>query len=318
MNENQLKHLDEIIKKEYSNIMGIMISREGDLVYEQYFNEFSDSDSIHIASVTKSIVSLLIGIAIDQELIGSVDDYVLDYFPDYILKRGEKKIREVKIKHLLTMTAPYKYRSEPYTKVYSSMDWTKSALDLLGGKGAIGEYKYSTVGMQILSGILVKATGQSVQSFARQNLFNPLGIQTPESKMLEDKESHIAFLRAKKSDGWISDPNGVHTAGWGIALNVGDLHKVGEMCLCEGMYKNKRIVSDKWLKESTKAYSQWEKYSYGYLWWLVNEGYAAIGDGGNVIFVCHSKKVIISIISSFKPQAKDRIELINNYVLPYL
>ena len=197
MNENQLKHLDEIIKKEYSNIMGIMISREGDLVYEQYFNEFSGSDSIHIASVTKSIVSLLIGIALDQELIGSVDDYVLDYFPDYILKRGEKKIREVKIKHLLTMTAPYKYRSEPYTKVYSSMDWTKSALDLLGGKGAIGEYKYSTVGMQILSGILVKATGQSVQSFARQNLFNPLGIQTPESKMLEDKESHIAFKSKK-------------------------------------------------------------------------------------------------------------------------
>jgi len=318
MNENQLKHLDEIIKKEYSNIMGIMISREGDLVYEQYFNEFSDSDSIHIASVTKSIVSLLIGIAIDQELIGSVDDYVLDYFPDYILKRGEKTIREVKIKHLLTMTAPYKYRSEPYTKVYSSMDWTKSALDLLGGKGAIGEYKYSTVGMQILSGILVKATGNSVQSFATENLFKPLGIKTPESKILADKESHIAFLRAKKADGWIADPNGVHTAGWGIALNVSDLHKVGEMCLCGGLYNNKRIVSEKWLKESTQTYSQWEQYSYGYLWWLVNEGYAAIGDGGNVIYVCPSKNVVISIVSSFKPRAKDRIELINNYVLPYL
>ena len=75
-------------------------------------NGYKVDDTVHTMSVTKSIVSLLVGIAIEQGLIGSVDDYVLDYFPEYKIKRGEKTIQKVTLKNLLTMTAPYKYKSE--------------------------------------------------------------------------------------------------------------------------------------------------------------------------------------------------------------
>ncbi|MFD1904073.1 hypothetical protein ACFTAO_40225 [Paenibacillus rhizoplanae] len=96
------------------------------------------------------------------------------------------------------MTAPYKYKSEPYTKVYTSEDWTKAALDLLGGKDAPGEFRYSTIGIQVLSGILTYATGQSVLHFATDNLFEPLGIEAPPNAMIHCKEDYLAFLKKIK------------------------------------------------------------------------------------------------------------------------
>lgn len=87
------------------------------------------------------------------------------------------------------MTAPYKYKSEPYTKFFTSDNWIKAALDLLGGKGEIGEFRYTPiVGPDILSGILVKATGQSVLDFATENLFLPLGINVKHNVVLNNKE----------------------------------------------------------------------------------------------------------------------------------
>ena len=84
-------------------------------------------------------MALLIGIAIDKGQIGSVDDKVLDYFPDYKVKRGEKTIYEITIKHLLTMRAPYKCKGDPWTKVCSSDNWTNSSLDFLGGRKGLTE-----------------------------------------------------------------------------------------------------------------------------------------------------------------------------------
>lgn len=96
------------------------------------------------------MIALLTGIAMDKGYIQSVEQKVLKFFPEYTVKRGEKTIYDVTIRHLLTMTAPYKYKSEPWTKVCTSDDWTKAALDLLGGRSGItGEFKYSTLGIQI-------------------------------------------------------------------------------------------------------------------------------------------------------------------------
>ena len=128
-------------------------------------------------SVTKSILSALIGIAVDKGYIRSLDQKVLDFFPDYTPKRGEKTAQRVTIRDMLTMTTPFKYKSAPYTKYFSSDDWVKSALDLLGGKGEIGQFRYTPlIGPDILSGILTSVTGQSALEFAYENLFSPLGI----------------------------------------------------------------------------------------------------------------------------------------------
>ena len=172
---NDFINLDNLIKRDYDNIAGIVVQKKGEIVYERYFDGFTSKDTIHTMSVTKSIISALTGIAIDKGYIKSTDQKILEFFPEYKIKRGEKTIQHITLENLLTMTAPYKYKSEPYTMVYTSDDWTRAALDLLGGKAGITrEFKYSTVGTQILSGVIKNATGSSVSDFAGEYLFDPL------------------------------------------------------------------------------------------------------------------------------------------------
>lgn len=137
MNNNLIFNFENLIKNEYSNIAGISIIKNESLIYEKYFNGYTQNDVLHISSVTKSIISVLIGIAVDKGYIKNIEQKVLEFFPDYTVKRGEKTIQNVTIKNLLTMTAPYKYASEPYTEVYKSDDWVKATLDLLGGKAVL-------------------------------------------------------------------------------------------------------------------------------------------------------------------------------------
>ena len=316
---NDTKLIHEI-ETAYSNAAGIVIQKNGTILYEKYFQGHKDSDPIHVFSVTKSITSILIGMAMDQGYLQSVEQKVLDFFPNYVTKRGEKTIQNITLKHLLTMTAPYKYKSEPYTKVYGSEDWTKAALDLLGGKGNLGDFKYSTIGAQILSGILQNATGMNVLEYASQNFFTPLGIPSPKPTEVIDKEAHIAFLKDKNVSGWIVDPTGLPAAGWGLTLCPRDMIKIGQLYLNQGVWEDKQLVSSSWVRESTGAHSSWNELLYGYLWWKLtpeeNGPYGAFGDSGNVIYIHPQKQLVIAIASHFKPRARLVTALIDNYILP--
>lgn len=311
-----MNSFEDLIKKEYSNIAGIAIRKDNHLIYEKYFDGYTEDDALHIASVTKSIISILIGMAIDKGYMKNIEQHVLDFFPNYTVKRGEKTIQNITIANLLSMTAPYKYKSEPYTKVYTSDDWVKAALDLLGGKGGIGEFTYSTVGTHILSGVLTNATGQSIIDFATESLFKPLAIKAPTNTFIQNKEAYMAFLKDKYVTGWIVDPKGVNTAGWGLTLTPLDMAKIGQLYLNGGVWNSQRIISSKWIEDSTTEKSRLGKLAYGYLWWIVDDCYAALGDGGNAIFINPKKKMVISIASRFMPRAKDRIELIRKHIMP--
>jgi CubicO group peptidase (beta-lactamase class C family) len=320
MNDKKTIALKALIQEKYSNTAGIIVVKNGKIVFEDYFDGYNQKDTVHVASVTKSILSALIGIALDKGAIKSIGQNILDYFPEYEIKRREKTIQKITIKDLLTMTAPYKYKHEPYTKVYSSDDWTKAVLDLLGGKGKTGEFKYTTVGIQVLSGILTNATRQSVLDFALENLFGPLGIKVPHNVTINNKEEHFDFLKNKHVSGWVMDPKGVNTAGWGLALSTMDMAQIGQLYLNMGKWNGKQIISPKWIEDSTKEHSTWGELSYGYLWWVIdcNDSicYAALGDGGNVIFVFPEREMVVAITSRFMPRAKDRIELIRGYIIP--
>ena len=147
--------LHELITSTQPNICQIVAYKNHEEVYSDEWNHYQRNDTCHVMSATKSVVSLLIGIAIDQGKIYSIEDKVLDYFPDYSVKRGEKTIYDVTIKHLLTMQAPYKGKGDPWTKVCTSQDWTKASLDFLGGrKGLTNQFDYRTVCLHILTGLL--------------------------------------------------------------------------------------------------------------------------------------------------------------------
>ncbi|WP_324824679.1 serine hydrolase [Sinanaerobacter sp. ZZT-01] len=321
MGQEKMKPLEEKLNSEYNNIAGMIVQRDGIKLYENYFNGYTEEQAIHIASVTKSVFSVLIGIAIDRGAIKSVDQKVLDFFPDYTVKAGEKTIQNITIKNLLTMTAPYKYKTEPYETFFTSPNPIQDALDLLGGDGSIGEFNYSAIGgSHILSGILVRATGRSVLDFAMENLFLPLSIQVSHNLTLRSKEEHIAVMNDKNTSGWVVDPQGINTASWGLFLTPSDMTKIGQLYLNGGSWNGRQIVSAEWIDESTKEHSRcvpWGNLAYGYLWWVIDrESYAALGDGGNVIYVNTKKKMIVSIASLFMPDAKDRIKLIKEYIEP--
>lgn len=321
MKQQKIKEMENVISRDYSNIAGMVVMKDGKAVYENYFNGYSADSRIHVFSVTKSILSILFGIALDQGCIKSLDQKVLEFFPEYTVKRGEKTIQSITIRDMLTMTAPYKYKLNPYTKYFKSMDWVKFSLDLLGGKGHIGEFRYAPiVGPDILSGILVEATGQSVFDFAKENLFAPLGIVVEKTVNFHSKEEQMAFYKATDVSGWVADPTGVNTAGWGLTLSPMDMAKIGQLFLNGGIWNGNRIVSEKWITESTSEQSRWEQRNlpYGYLWWLgEDKGYAAMGDGGNIIYVSPEKAMVVAIASLFQPRAKDRITFIKKYVEPF-
>lgn len=310
--------MERLIQNSYGNMAGMVVKKKGDIVYEKYYNGYTEDNPIHIFSVTKSIVSILIGIALDKKLIHSVNDKVLDYFPDYEVKRGEKTIQEITLYHLMTMTAPYRQKKDNYTEFFTSDDWVRYALDHLGGRDKIGEFRYAPlIGPDILTGILVKVTGKSVLEFATEELFVPLGIVVDGNVRFRDKEEQLAWYEKRDVKGWVADPQGVNTAGWGLTLKVRDMVKIGQLYLAGGAYDGRKIVSEDWVKECTTVKSRWEKMGYGYLWWIIDEKercYAGLGDGGNVIYVNEAKEMVVAIGSVFDKGAKDRVKLIREYV----
>lgn len=224
------EELHVIVANEQPNICQIVAIKDNEIVYSDTWNNYKPTDNVHIASVTKSVMSILIGIAIDKGMIESVNQKVLEFFPDYVIKRGEKTIQDVTLYHLLTMTAPYKYKTEPWTKVCTSEDWTKSVLDLLGGRNGItGEFKYSTLGIHILSAIITKVSNMSTLDFANEYLFKPLGIEERKPCIVKNKEEHITFVTSKspKENGWFCDNKGIVTSGFGLCLSAEDLSKIG-------------------------------------------------------------------------------------------
>ena len=311
-----------------SNVCQIYAIKDGKEAFDGCWRGFKTDDAMNINSVTKGVMALLAGIAIDKGCIKSVDDKVLDYFPTYQVKRGEKTIYDVTVKHLLTMTAPYKYQSEPWTKVCTSDDWTITVLDFLGGrKGITGEFKYATLGIQILAGIIENATGEKCIDFANNNLFMPLGIPKHVIHGGSSKEDQFDFLMNKKprKNEWYSDPKDTVTAGWGLCLSAKDMAKLGELVLNDGNYEGKRIISEEYLKDMLtphlKLGERFGNMNYGYLWYKPyddREVYAAIGDAGNIIYVNKEQNVSVGMTGYFKPRIFDRVEFIEKKLLPVI
>lgn len=320
--------LHHYVEANCGNICQIVAQQNGKIVYEEYWHGFKPDDTLHVMSVTKSVASLLVGIAMDRGLIKSIEQPVLDFFPDYRIKRGEKTIQGVTIRHLMTMTAPYKYRSEPWTKVCTSPDWTVAALDFLGGKAGItGAFRYSTLGIHILTGIVAKTSGMQTVDFANEYLFAPIGIAPYKNYEAQTAEEHKAFILSGEPKGriWFVDPQGVGAAGYGLCISARDMAKIGQLCLDEGIYKGKRVVSAEWVRESTAPRLQcgeaFANMRYGYLWWTPDDdrrAYAALGNSGNVIYVNPETHSVITVTGTFKPNIFDRVQFIQQYIEPLL
>ena len=323
------KILNNYSSKNDINIRQIVAYKDNILEIEEYREGFCRVDTMNVMSVTKSITALLVGIAIDKGYIKSVDDFVMDYYKDvYTPKRGEKTIYTVTIKHLLTMMAPYKGKSEPWKKVCTSDDWSLSILDSLGGRNSVtNEFRYHTLGTQILLGIIRISSRMNVLEFANEYLLKPLGIEPRVNANCTSKEDQFTYLMNKGPHGkvWFMDPTDMPTAGWGLSLSAYEMAQIGLLVLNKGLYNNVRIISEEYIKEMTQSYVSLDykfgNQDYGYLWWLPHrneEVIAAIGDGGNVIYINRKYNIVVTVTGYFKPMVFDRIEYIEKNIVESL
>jgi CubicO group peptidase (beta-lactamase class C family) len=322
MDVNMFAKLDAVIKDQYKNINGIVIVQKDLIVFEKYYHGYGAQDTHHVASVTKSVLSALIGIAVEKGFIKSIIQPVLDYFPEYQSDPFDFQKQAITIKHLLTMTAafPFSMKSaesppqEPLIRLSRQKDWITYILNIMGQKGQNGVFQYYTAGTHLLSAIITKTSGLSAREFANIHLLSPLGMRKIPD--LEMKSFALEDVFGKNVRGWIKDPQGYTVGGWGLTMTPRDMARFGSMYLNEGNWEEHQVVSKDWINESTRPSAN----NYGYLWWLRDEegqfSYSALGSGGNVICVIPERDLVVAIASGIIQKTKDRWQLIKDDILP--
>jgi CubicO group peptidase (beta-lactamase class C family) len=265
----------------YKNIHSLLIVKDGKLIIEEYFHGFHQNKVHEIRSASKSIGSILTGIAIDKGFIKNADEKIYPYFKNYTLEtKWGSLAKDVSIKSLLTMTSGYKCDDHSLpsfqceTAMYKSNDWVEYALNLAMEYKPLEHFAYNSTSLILVSEIISKTSTMPIPDFADTYLFKPLGIN----------EFHWGFSPKKRA----------FIAG-NSKMKPRDMLKIGLLMLNNGKWGNRQIISEKWIKESTTNHINPKNHkNYGYLWWLgshvfgkqIIKGYWAAGNGGNYIFVC--------------------------------
>lgn len=316
--------LKETIKAKHNNITGIVVQKNGQCLHESYYNGSNAMSKTHVYSVTKSILALLVGVAANE-----TPDFVVtplaSYFPELQTTSGETT-NQITVKNLLTMTTPYKYNEDmqTYIRYFQSKNWTEFTLKQLDRKSPTGIFRYTPlIGPDLVSALLTRVTKKDVLTFAKEKLFTPLGIQVEEPLLLKSEKEQMEFNSSIELNGWVQDETGLNAGGWGLTLSPNDLLKIGQLILNEGRWNDHQIIPKKWLKEMQTVHSFWEKEQlpYGYLWWIIDAEkpiIAAMGDGGNILYIDHEQQLIVAITALFKADVYDRVAFIRDELLPAL
>ena len=285
------------------NTEGLIIIKDGYIIGEAYFGDFR-LDSHHASySVAKSFISATLGIAIDEGFINSEDEYAYIYLPCWQEEGTVPAKKEIKIKHLLTMTGGLEWNEDDYSSndndIYLMYDNADDFVDYIANKTLINTpgtvWYYSSGESMLLSGIIENAVGESAFNYAYQKLLQPVGI------------NNIT---------WESDPSGHTIGGWGIMTTVRNYARFGYLYLNEGSWDGEQIISPEWVDISTKKSLDVAEH-YGYQWWLAAglsnynypvtpKTYMAVGIyTQRIIIVPEEDLVIVRVGNDYSPDSSD-------------
>lgn len=304
MDSEILAGMLETIQEHEYNIDSVSVIRNGYMVLDATVHPFRPGSRHIIHSCTKSIVSALVGIAIDKGYIEDVDQLILDFFPERTVANLDPNKEKMTLEHVLTMTTgltcqdSYLYRWQGLDEMRQSQDWIQFMLDLPMSEAPGTRFEYCNGASFLLSAIIQETTGVNALAFAEKNLFGPLGI------------SDVV---------WPSNPQGI-TIGWGeLRMLPHDMAKIGYLYLKEGLWDGQQVVSSAWVEASTSQHiSATLQDGYGYQWWVDSSGvYMALGYAGQFIFVVPEKEMVVVFTSDlserdfYVPQ-----ELLNDFIIP--
>lgn len=269
-----------------SRLHSVLVSWNGELVLEHYFNGNGPDGIENVKSVSKSLISALVGIAIEAGYIEGIDQPIADFFPEHI---GDDPARQsITIGHLLSMQTGLETTSNRNFGAWvQSDDWVEFALEQPMQDRPGGRMIYSTGNTHVLSAILTQVTGQSTLEFARAHLARPLGF-------------HLSS--------WPQDPNGIYRGGNDMELTPRQMLAFGRLYLNGGRVGARQIVPADWIEASwTPRVESWREEGryYGYGWWLRDmAGFRtpyAWGYGGQFILLVPELDVVVVTTSSSLP-----------------
>jgi CubicO group peptidase (beta-lactamase class C family) len=314
MDSETLAEMFEMIREQDDNIDSVTVVRNGHIVADATVYPFGPDSKHIIHSCTKSIVSALIGIAIDLGYVEGVDQPILDILQEENCRAPSCKGRTIAnldadkeaitLEHVLTMSSglecrdSYLYRWRGLHEMRQSDDWVQFMLDLPMAEPPGSRFEYCNGGSFLLSAIIQETAGVSTARFAEEHLFGPLSI------------SDVS---------WPSNPQGINI-GWGeLHMRPHDMAKIGYLYLNEGQWDGEQIVPADWVRASTRKHiSATLQDGYGYQWWVTDDGiYMALGYAGQFIFVVPEKALVAVFTSEleerdfYTPQI-----LLNDYIIP--
>jgi CubicO group peptidase (beta-lactamase class C family) len=308
MDSEKLAQLVDHIQEEKLNLHSLLIVRNGYLVSEMYVYPYSAGQVHFIASVTKSVIGALVGIAIQKGDIKDVQQPLFSLLPEQGVANLDDQKKAITLENLLTQTSGLDCHENPAPGeafMEASQNWVQFMLDqpMVAQPGT--KFNYCSGAVHLLSAVIQKATGMSAREFANQNLFSPLGIGSVSGAL------------------WPSDPQGVTTGGYGLALTPVEMAKLGYLFLNQGQWDGETIVPAEWVAASTASRAnRGDKKEYGYLWWIDPQGkwYAALGRAGQHIFIYPAENLVV-VFTSDLPFTNDADliplqELLDQYILP--
>ena len=321
MDESRVENLTGRLRgNRIPGINGLVIVREGYLVVEEYFNGGSASQVHTLQSVTKSVTSMLVGIAVGQGAIPAIDGSVLSFFPEYTgLQNLDDRKRAMTLRHLLTMRTGLDWGENPYQGSplqqlnNSTGDWLRFFLDWPMREEPGTRFEYNSGGVITLGGVLFNTTGVPADIFARQRLFDPIGVGTAQ------------WYRGK--------PNGLPHLGGGLSLRAQDMARIGYLVLRKGKWGAAQVVPEEWLTASLgpSVDPGWRfggrEVDYGYLWWLLPlDGTGATGDPSSVVYTASGARGqwifivprydLVVAVTSDTPDADAPVRFLFDDILP--
>jgi len=274
--------------KKLDNIFSLLILKNRYLIAEQYFNGQSVFDASSTASVTKSIISALAGIAIKEKYITGTDQKLKDFFTEIDWESTDSRKSEITVQHMLQMRSGY-----PWEEVYGyletlsgSSNWIPflSQFPLINPPGT--KFGYSNFTAHIMAIIIARSSKQSLMSFASNYLFDDMGISVPY---------------------WPADANGYYYGSGDIYMTPRSLAKFGQLYLDNGAWNDNQIIPSEWVNASFQIYSSStygreiltniRTLKYGYLWWSGTSGshqiWFAWGHGGQMVVLIHDLNMVV-------------------------
>ncbi len=286
--------------KKLDSLNSIMVLRHGHVCMEGWWTPYAPEIPHILFSISKSFTSAAIGIAQEQGLL-KITDRLISFFPEYDSIVTDRKMRDVTLRHLLTMSSGHSCCARPYMLANPDGDWIagflSSPLDYEPGT----RFVYNSAATYMLSAVIRKVTGINVRDYLMPRLFEPLGI-----------EPGI----------WECCPRGINTGGWGLYLKTEDIAKFAQLLLNGGVWEKRQIIPADYLHEATSrqidnSANEWPdwKQGYGYQFWRSLHGFRADGASGQYALVIPEKDMAVAVTSGVSDMQKI-LEIIWEILLP--